>query len=48
MFKQIKINLDNEYSIDAVYEAVDIAIRIWKGLTPIGKARLTTDHVDVT
>lgn len=47
MFNQIKINLDKEYSIDAVKEAADIAVKIWKGQVLIGKARLTTDNVDV-
>jgi ribosomal protein S18 acetylase RimI-like enzyme len=48
MFRQIKIDLGNEYSINAIKEEIDIAVEIRKNQELIGKARMVTDNVDVS
>jgi len=48
MFKQIKADLNHEYSIHASKQEADIAIEIYKNENIVGTARLITDNVDVS
>jgi len=48
MFRKIKFDLNQEYSIHAAKQENDIAIVIYKNGGIVGSARLITDNVDVS
>ncbi len=48
MFRQITVDLNDEYRIQAIKRDADFAIEILKQAQVIGSARLVTDNVDVS
>lgn len=48
MFKKMQFDLGDHYSIHTVKEINDIAVTVYKDHMPVGKARLTTDNIDVS
>lgn len=47
MFSQIKIELGDSYSIEAIQDQNDIAVTVYYSQIVVGGARLTTDNIDV-